>query len=410
MNSNAQLADPRLTLEHLAWVIGCSALVLVPHALRIPIWITILFVVLALVRLGAARMQWKMPPAWLRAAAAIVGIFAIGVQFRAWGGQEAGIAMLVVMTALKLTETVTKRDGYVLICVGIILVTGNFLYSQDLPTGGYMLLVVLCLMATLLHLAHPTSGIPLRPRFRQAGVLVLQALPVAALLFVLFPRVPGPLWGVPAGQQAVAGLTDKMEPGAVAQLSQSDQVAFRVAFERPPPTYNRLYWRGPVLRQFDGRVWHQGLEPDSQGFTYDARGGEVEYEVTLEPHRQRWLFALDLPAEIPDGAMVSRAFQLIAKEPVRERRNYRMRSYLDYETGPDASGYEVYRARQLPERGNPRARGLARELRARHGDDRRAIANELLMKFRTEEYYYTLAVARRGLGRRVPVRDPPWLL
>lgn len=387
----ARLADTRLTAEHLMWVVGCIALILIPHALRMPVWVTALFVVLAAARVGAARMRWPMPPAWLRAVAALIGIIAIGVQFRAWGGQEAGIAMLVVMTALKLTETVSKRDGMVLICVGFILIIGNFLYAQTLPTGTYMLVVTLCMMATLLHLAHPSGGIPLRPRFRTAGALLLQALPIAALLFVLFPRVPGPLWGVPAGQQAVAGLTDRMEPGAIAQLSRSAEVAFRVTFDGPPPPHNRLYWRGPVLREFDGRVWTQGVELDSRGFTYTPLGGEVAYEIALEPTQQRWLFALDLPAEVPDGSAVTRAFQLVARERVRERRLYSLRSYLQYATGPDASPYEVQRGTRLPVLGNPRARDLADDLAARHDTDRRAIVNEMLLRFRTEPFYYTLS-------------------
>src|SRR5690606_33392978 len=106
--SAALPGDTRLSGDRLAWLLASLALVLVPHATRLPFWITGAFVVLAVWRLGAWRARWPLPPAWLRATLAVLGFAAVGLQFRAWGGQEAGIAMLVVMLALKLTETTRK--------------------------------------------------------------------------------------------------------------------------------------------------------------------------------------------------------------------------------------------------------------------------------------------------------------
>ncbi|MEX0900371.1 MAG: DUF3488 and transglutaminase-like domain-containing protein [Gammaproteobacteria bacterium] len=388
--SFARLADPNLTSDRLSWLLVSLVLVLAPHVVRLPLWVTALFVALAIWRLGAARVGWKMPPAWLRAALALGGFAAIGLQFREWGGQEAGIAMLVVMVSLKLTETTRKRDGVVLVLIGYILVIGNFLYSQTLPTGAYMLFAVWVITATLLHLNHPTGGVPLAPRLRQSGVLLAQALPVALVLFLLFPRVPGPLWGVPTGQDATGGLTDRMEPGSIAELSQSDVVAFRVEFDGAIPPRGQLYWRGPVLRQFDGRAWTQGLDLLAEGFTYESRGAPVAYEVSLEPHRYRWLFALDLPAMVPDEARLTRAFQLYDAEPVRERKRYAMESHLDYTTGAETSPYEMRYALQLPRGGNPQARALAARLRDEYADPRDRV-NAILLYFRTEPFFYTLS-------------------
>lgn len=390
MNTVAHLGETRLSFDRLAWLLVCMVLVLLPHMMRMPAWISLLFVAMALWRLGAARMRWGMAPAWARAILAIIGMAAVGIQFRAWGGQEAGVAMLVVMMSLKLTEAVRKRDGLVLIFVGYVLVVGNFLYSQTLPTGAYMVLVTWCITATLLHLTHPTTGIPTRVRFRQAAVLLLQALPIAAILFLLFPRVPGPLWGVPAGQQSVSGLSDRMEPGSIAQLSLSEEVAFRVSFDGPAPNFRNLYWRGPVLRNFDGRVWQQGDEAAVETFSYTALDAATHYEVVLEPHRQRWLFALDLPSMVPDDAIITRTYQLMSTSPIRERRQYPMASHLVYRTGVETSEWEIRRALQLPAGGNPQARALAATLRQAHDDPRDAVV-AMLQKLRTDPYYYTLS-------------------
>src|SRR5690606_35351958 len=86
--------------------------------------------------------------------------------------------------------------------------------------------------------------------------LLAQAVPVMLALFLLFPRVPGPLWGVPQdAYRGMSGLSDTMAPGEISELSLSSAVAFRVQFEGQPPVGSRLYWRGPVLWYFDGRRW-----------------------------------------------------------------------------------------------------------------------------------------------------------
>ena len=57
----------------------------------------------------------------------------------------------------------------------------------------------------------------------------------AAALFLLFPRLASPLWGLPADHAAATGLSDSMSPGSISELSLSDAVAFRVDFDGPPP-------------------------------------------------------------------------------------------------------------------------------------------------------------------------------
>jgi hypothetical protein len=122
-----------------------------------------------------------------------------------------------------------------------------------------------------------------------------QAIPLAVILFLLFPRVSGPLWGMPADHSGSTGLSDHMAPGNISELSLSDAVAFRVDFEGAVPPPWLRYWRGPGAdrirrtRMDDARPAHRGspIRPD---------GSTIFYTVTLEPHWKPWLFALDMPA------------------------------------------------------------------------------------------------------------------
>ena len=48
------------------------------------------------------------------------------------------------------------------------------------------------------------------------GRLLLHALPLALALFLLFPRLPGPFWALPApGGGGRTGLSDQMSPGDI---------------------------------------------------------------------------------------------------------------------------------------------------------------------------------------------------
>jgi transglutaminase-like putative cysteine protease len=317
--------------------------------------------------------------------AATIGVF---LSYRTIFGRDAGVALLVVMLGLKLLETRTWRDAMLMSFLGYFLVITNFLYSQTIGTGLYMLACTVFITATMVSLNHGAAEPPFRAQLRTAGVLLAQSVPLTLVLFLLFPRVPGPLWGLPRDAFAgVSGLSDTMTPGSLSSLVLSDAVAFRVRFESQIPRAKDLYWRGPLMWDFDGRTW------STQSFVYtapgiEAKGDAVAYEVTLEPHNRRWLFALDLPAVAPPRSIVSTDYQLYSVQPVNNRLRYEMTSYLNARFGETEGRFGLNRALQLPPRFNPRAQELGRALRQKHADEE-GIIGEMLGMFR-RNFVYTL--------------------
>ena len=77
-------------------------------------------------------------------------------------------------------------------------------------------------------------------------------------LFLLFPRI-GPLWGVPHDAVGTTGLSGSMRMGAMAEIANDDQIAFRIRFDGRVPPPEAMYFRGPVLSRFDGREWTRQL-------------------------------------------------------------------------------------------------------------------------------------------------------
>src|SRR5690606_27679785 len=94
------------------------------------------------------------------------------------------------------------------------------------------------------------------------------------------------------------------------------------------------YWRGPVFWQTDGKRWtltpKQGRNeirpPQFVGTAY-------RYTITLEPHQNRWVFALDLPATFPPNLSLTRDYLLLAPQTIGERRQFTITSYPNYRTG-----------------------------------------------------------------------------
>jgi transglutaminase-like putative cysteine protease len=229
-------------------------------------------------------------------------------------------------------------------------------------------------------------------QLRRAGLMLAQAMPFMLLLFLLFPRVQGPLWGIPQDRfSAVSGLSDTMAPGSIAQLSQSDAIAFRVKFEGAVPPQSQLYWRGPVMPSFDGRSWRvtQSLGAYFE-VPYTGIGAPVSYEVTLEPHGKNWLFALEMPATLPPESALTSDYQPVARQAVRTRMRYTQRAWPDAVAGRNEAPDILRGALSLPKDGNPRIRAISEGWRAQHGDDSAAILAAAENFFTQQLLIYTL--------------------
>ncbi len=195
-------------------------------------------------------------PRWLLLSIMVSSVGGILLSFHTLFGRDVGVSLLVLLAALKLLELRSARDATIVIYLACFVIITNFFYSQNILTAALMFVTLLVVMTTWVHLQSGTLA--LRPRLRIAGMLLLQAIPLTLILFVLFPRVQGPLWGLPQDAYASSGLDDKMSPGSVGKLALSDAVAFRVIFDGQPPRRDQMYWRGPVFTNFDGQTWTLG--------------------------------------------------------------------------------------------------------------------------------------------------------
>lgn len=403
--------SPVLDSRVLLALAGLLALAQLPQVVRLPVWLTALGMGLIAVRVALLRRGRPAPKSYWLIPIVIAGGLAIRWDYGYFFGRDPGVALLFLMAGLKFMETRTERDGTLVVCLAAFLAMTQFLYEQSLPAAAILIFTVLTITFALHALsgtwARAADGVSiidaLRPLFRLAGIMVLQSVPLALVLFLVFPRLSAPLWGIPTDLGAKSGLSEQMEPGNISELSLSDEIAFHVEFTDKSgiPVNASRYWRGPVLSQFDGRVWRTATRPGPGRFV-PATGTQIEYLVTLEPHQQRWLFALDLPSAMPandngtplQGAFLTREQQLLSIPLVVSRLIYRQSSALA-DRHPGADEAELARLLRLPGRANPRARALAQEERRLAGSDLDFV-QAVLRRFNRDAYGYTLSPPEVG--------------
>jgi transglutaminase-like putative cysteine protease len=396
--ASREARDTLFMLVVIAWTIA-------PQLLRLAPWVGLLCLSVLLWRGALAWRQAPLPSRWwLMAVLAAAGGLTWWTE-RTLVGKDAGVTLLIVLMALKTMELRARRDAMVVFFLGFFLVLTQFLYSQSVWTALAMGLSVWGWL-TALTLAHMPAG---RPRLAEAGSLAGRAAligtPIMVVLFMLFPRM-GPLWSMP-GAGAKTGLSDSLQLGDVAQLANDDSIAFRLRFEGAGPAAETLYFRGPVLSDYDGQRWRAAppippLPDNGVDGTASRQRPLYRYELTLEPLRVPWLPLLEgtrrapftnptipgLPAE-PDAAG-----QWRLPRPLQERVLLRAETDLSAPSTTRLRRFERFGLVHLPPGRHPRTRAWAAALRqqpALREADAAALAQSVLRHIRTQPYVYTLA-------------------
>ena len=396
--------DTLFLLAVIAWIV----LPLAPH---LPVWAS----AGAWALLGwRALLAWQarpLPARWLLALVLALVVAATWATHRTLAGRDAGVTLVVLLLALKTLELRARRDAMVVFFLGFCTLLANFFFSQALPVAAAMLVALLGLLTALVNAHLPVGRPPLTHSLALAGRMALWGAPVMALLFVLFPRM-APLWGLPADQQrARTGLSSEMRVGRIAELALDDSVALRVRFlgaNAAPPPQHQLYFRGPVLSQFDGRQWRADFDtlPASRFAPTQTTpiaglqvlGEPLRYDITLEAHQHPWLLVLDATPQapaLPDGwrAQATAQLQWLAHRPVTSVLRYSAESWPAFRYGVQQRPAALRALTALPPGSNPRTRALAAELRADPAlaqADTPALVQAVLERLRSGGYTYTL--------------------
>jgi len=368
----------------------CFLFSIAPHFRNLPAWV----IIIVLVALGWRCLEnlgkVKALPKWLLVPLVLFGGIGVFAQYWTIVGRDAGLALLTVMTALKFLESQRHRDLLILVFLCYFLIATHFLFSQSIAIAILMFANLIVITATLVTLNQREDKILLAELLHTSTRLVLLSIPLMLILFLLVPRVPGPLWGLTNEQRGgVTGLSDHMSPGKISSLVRSNEVAFRVDFEDAIPTQNSLYWRGPVLAQYNGYSWSQSPRKAVRRLDLNASETATRYTVTLEPNGEKWLLALDIPSKLIRHSFMTNDFQLVSRKTINDLLRYQMESRLAYQFGLNETREYLALTLEYPDKVNPGTIEYGRSLAERF-DRSEDIVNEVLTMFREQEYFYTL--------------------
>ena len=381
------------------WLVIMVAVMSIAHVPQLPLW-SIIFSVMTLAWSWLVLQQKvkRVSTLMKHLVMAIVVIATLASAISADG--LAGLSTLLVTgSMLKLLETRTRRDGWVLVLASCFATAVSFLFNQTMLSallGLISIVVIFCALVSMHSFGEykkqPFNAAFVKP-LRRSSALLVQSLPMMIVLFVVFPRI-GPLWSVEYKNGAAkTGLSESISPGQVGRLTRSDAVAFRVSFEgdQPPPRQDR-YWRAMTLSRFDGEQWFMDdfLRREATVAPSGTRSeNRYQYQVIAEPSANPWLFLLDYPTQV-SGEQIQLASNKTTRaiKPLDNRFTYQASSVVsDRFFQTELKWAERYTA--VPNGGNPKTRALVaqwREQRLSHSEIIEQIYNLFNRSFR-----YTLS-------------------
>uniref|UniRef100_UPI0015832FD3 transglutaminase family protein n=1 Tax=Vogesella oryzae TaxID=1735285 RepID=UPI0015832FD3 len=331
-----------------------------PLLFYLPLWAPLLFALLLAWRAWLHWQQRRLPSRWWLLPLLALPVLALWLTLHTLVGREGGVALLLLLVAGKALESRELRDWRVLLAAGFFLASTPLLFEQGPLAAAWLVFSLFALTWSMVLLAGEDAHVS--PRL--AAKLLLLSFPVMLVLFVVMPRLPGPLWSMPSeDRRATTGLADSMSPGSVGRMIPSREPAFTAQFFGPQPRPAQLYWRVMVFDQFDGVSWSAGFLPYAGSVRLPADAPMLRYDVVAEPYR-------GLLPQLEQASVAGEGVRLVSQQRLR-RNDSTNNSRLRYRLGSLVSDYYLEalppRLQQVYQRlpaGNPRTVLAAQRLAA----------------------------------------------
>lgn len=407
MLGNDYQLSQQVTYRGMIWLLAAQLIVMLPFAFHLPIWLIPVMLASTYWRIRVIKGSAAEPKLIVRLLVIGLGIAGVLLSGMTLLSLDTMVSMLLLGFAFKSLEAISQRDALVVVFIGYFLVAISFLFSQSIPAGAYGVISLIILTGALIvNQQSPAQQISLhstRSSLKMASVMLLQCVPLMVLVFIFMPRF-SPLWSIPSFEShAKTGITDSMTPGDIANLSKSDELAFRVSFKGRMPRTDELYWRGLVLNNFDGKSWQQlpeeydTTELKSQlqynmawnDANVEVKGEPFKYEVIYEKTGQPWLFTLTPTTKTDAKTIKFGDYRVMSRADIQSPLMVNAVSYPDSKRDLVLSDYARSLALQLPERGDEKTREFAKTLRQNSIDDNEFI-EKVLNRFAKKSYFYTL--------------------
>ena len=381
-----------ISRHSLMWLLIINISVLLPLYDKFTPWTMAICAICLVWRYGIFIGKVAKPPRLLVTILALASALTLALVTSQIGLLNGLMNLLILGYALKYIEMKDRRDVRIVVLVGYFLIAMTLIGQQSIYYS--LLLTIIVAINTCVLVSLYREDVKINETAKIGFLLILQSLPLALLLFLVFPRLP-PLWLMPQLKTDQTGISDEVSFGEIQRLTRSAALAFRVNFEGAPPANNKLYWRALVLEDYDGNKWTQNdsiklLEIKKQSVPQaSSKGLSVNYTVIAEKSYQNWLFGLDVATSDTANIMQLPDYRLFSSKILTQKFQYKVKSYpstlMDIELDHDIKKINL----ELPQNKNPQTLALAKSyLRQFPKPEDRLSA--IMSSFSQQAYFYTL--------------------
>lgn len=381
--------------KHFAWqTLLLQGTLLALYQPALPFWNTLLFLLLLCWQSYCLHQQQvfsKQQINWLIAPLLLLLL----LQVRQLGVLNLMLHILLLAAIGRGFTLKQRHDAVQLIWVQYFALTCAFIFYQQIALA----LLIFALLGLNLYLQHRLFA-PAKTRLqpKRLALLTLFTLPLWLGLFLLFPRLP-PLWQMPNQNIASSGLSDRLDPGSIERLVQSDALAFRVSFQTARPIREDWYWRAKVYEDFDGRSWQVNARFNARQTANRPQAGItdtsalLQYQILAEPSYQQDLYSLGLPVSWP-ATLRARPAALVANSlPLTQRMSYGLSSKL---TAVPLGSVQERQLNLQQHSANPQTRQFGQQLARQYQGNAADIVRALTAYFQQQAFFYSLTPPRLG--------------
>ena len=388
-------------------ILAVLAFVLIGQVAFIPVTLSGLWGVIWLILVWRYSKQKISPfPRLFLVFFSLLSLGLIYLNYQTLLGVEAGVAFLSTCLFAKSLEAKNTRDLLIVFNFALFVSASLLLHSQAFWMAVLVFSAfVICLMGlyriqTGLFNQHQLLSNQLKNDVKQILKFVGIATPFFIILFIFFPRLP-PLWAIPIQKnQATTGISDRMSPGDIAQLSQSSALAFRVVADmRQLPDRQELYWRALVLDEYDGTTWTSSFyNQQIKSVTSNSQG--VAYQYLAADEQANWIMGLEY--SIPQ----ERYLQLYQDDSIRPSKLIKRNQPIQmFWLGRTSTSSTLLSSRQIEfntrfdEDRDEKAQQLARQLFEQSQKQPEKYIKKVLNWYGDHNFVYTLAPGTLGSDR-----------
>ncbi len=296
------MIEGRINTKIRIWIFLLVIFHIALYSLDIPVWVTAASALALVYRYFIETQKVGLPKLWLKIPLVLGGTAGVLLTYNTILGQEPATSLLIIAVSLKVLESVKYRDAILVLFLCYYLLMGKLLIVQSFVMTIVLVADVLLITLVILSIHQQKSADrSWKELVKPISLMVLKTLPFLIVMFFLFPRFSTGFFRLQTPPPAGTGFSDKLDPGDLSSLAQSDRLAFRVKFlsENKVPM-SELYWRGGILWTNNEMTWTRDDKSDlkaPQLLKVDKKK-MIETQISLEPQYGKFLFALDRPLRL----------------------------------------------------------------------------------------------------------------